>query len=78
MLNGRSINITCNSATTTSRDILETVIKAENYIENYFLCLCAIIGGDFVFLPPDFKIYKVKHINFSMHYQWKSTHIHTL
>lgn len=59
LLNGRSINITCNSMTTTSRQIFETVIKEENLVENFFLGLCALIGGDFVFLPPDLKIHKV-------------------
>lgn len=45
--------------TTTSRQIFETVIKEENLVENFFLGLCALIGGDFVFLPPDLKIHKV-------------------
>lgn len=31
----------------------------ENLAENFFLGLCALIGGDFVFLPYDLKIYKV-------------------
>lgn len=62
LLNGRSMSIYCNSATATARQVLETVIKTENYVENYFLGLCAIIGGDFVFLPPNLKIYKVRFI----------------
>lgn len=60
LLNGKSVNISCNSSTTTARQVLETVIKTENLVENFFLGLCALIGGDFVFLPPDLKIYKVR------------------
>lgn len=59
LLNGRNINITCNSITTTAKQILETVIKAENLYENFFLGLCALIGGDFVFLPTELKVSKV-------------------
>ena len=59
LLNGRSIRIICNSATTTSHQIFEAIIQTESYGENFFLGLCALIGGDFVFLPPDLKIYKV-------------------
>lgn len=61
LLNGRSINITCNSTSTTARQVFDAVIHIENLVENYFLGLCALIGGDFVFLPPDLKIYKVKY-----------------
>lgn len=59
LLNGRSARIACNSLTTTAQQIFETVIRAEGFAENFFLGLCALIGGDFVFLPPDLKIYKV-------------------
>ncbi|KAG4070549.1 hypothetical protein HA402_001215 [Bradysia odoriphaga] len=45
--------------TTTAQEIFETVIKCENFVENFFLGICALIGGDFVFLPPDLKIHKV-------------------
>lgn len=59
LLNGRSINISCNTTTTTAAQILETIVQAENLAENFFLGLCALIGGDFVFLPADMKIHKV-------------------
>lgn len=59
LLNGRNINITCNSISTTAKQILDTVIKAENLYENFFLGLCALIGGDFVFLPTELKVSKV-------------------
>jgi tyrosine-protein phosphatase non-receptor type 13 len=39
--------------------IFETIIKSEQIQENYILGICALIGGDFVFLPRDLKIYKV-------------------
>lgn len=35
------------------------MIKTENIIENFFLGLCVLIGGDFIFIPNDLKIYKV-------------------
>lgn len=59
LLNGKSIKITCNPAAATAQEIFETVIKCENFVENFFLGICALIGGDFVFLPPDLKIHKV-------------------
>lgn len=62
LLNGRSINISCNTATTTAVQILEAVVRAENLADNFFLGLCALIGGDFVFLPADMKIHKVRLI----------------
>ena len=39
--------------------VFETIIKSEQIAENYILGLCALIGGDFVFLPKELKIYKV-------------------
>jgi tyrosine-protein phosphatase non-receptor type 13 len=39
--------------------VFEKIIKTEQIAENYILGLCALIGGDFVFLPQDLKIYKV-------------------
>ncbi|KAJ6638105.1 Tyrosine-protein phosphatase non-receptor type 13 [Pseudolycoriella hygida] len=59
LLNGKSIKITCNPATATAQEIFETVVKCENFTENFFLGICALNGGDFVFLPPDLKIHKV-------------------
>jgi len=59
LLNGHRLDITCNPTTTTAKQIFECVINSENYIENFFLGLCALIGGDFIFLPHDLKIYKV-------------------
>lgn len=55
------MNITCDSTSTTVLQVLEAVVKAENFVENFFLGLCALIGGDLVFLPHDLKIYKVKN-----------------
>ena len=59
LLNGESLYISCNSMSTTAQQIFEAVLKSENYVENYFLGLCVLIGGDFVFIPGDLKIYKV-------------------
>lgn len=59
LLNGRNYNLICNPLASTTRIVFESIIKAEQIQENYILGICALIGGDFVFLPPDLKIYKV-------------------
>ncbi|KFB41968.1 AGAP013042-PA-like protein [Anopheles sinensis] len=59
LLNGTKVNVTCNPTTTLARHIFEAILRLENLTENFFLGLCALIGGDFVFLPADLKIYKV-------------------
>ncbi|XP_053668060.1 uncharacterized protein LOC128718460 [Anopheles marshallii] len=59
LLNGTKVNVTCNPTTTLARHIFEAILRQEGLGENFFLGLCALIGGDFVFLPLDLKIYKV-------------------
>lgn len=59
LLNGCNYNITCNPLSTNTRMVFEAIIKSEQVTENYILGICALIGGDFVFLPMDLKIYKV-------------------
>uniref|UniRef100_A0A182PLK2 FERM domain-containing protein n=1 Tax=Anopheles epiroticus TaxID=199890 RepID=A0A182PLK2_9DIPT len=59
LLNGTKVNVTCNPTTTLARHIFEAILRLECLGENFFLGLCALIGGDFVFLPLDLKIYKV-------------------
>ncbi|XP_050073783.1 uncharacterized protein LOC126561562 [Anopheles maculipalpis] len=59
LLNGTKVNVTCNPTTTLARHIFEAILRLEGLGENFFLGLCALIGGDFVFLPLDLKIYKV-------------------
>ncbi|XP_055676578.1 uncharacterized protein LOC129785936 [Lutzomyia longipalpis] len=59
LLNGHIIQILCNPVTTTTHDVFQAVMESEDCGENFFLGICALIGGDFVFLPLDLKIYKV-------------------
>lgn len=59
LLNGRTIQVLANAATINTRQVLEGVFQSESYDENYFLGLCVIIGGDFIFLPMDLKLHKV-------------------
>ncbi|XP_059612240.1 uncharacterized protein LOC132258783 isoform X2 [Phlebotomus argentipes] len=59
LLNGHIIHIVCNPVTTTTYDIFQVIMESENCTENFFLGICALIGGDFVFLPLDLKVYKV-------------------
>lgn len=59
LLNGRNYNIVCSPLSTNTRAVLEAIVKSERISENYILGICALVGGDFVFLPSDLKIYKV-------------------
>lgn len=59
LLNGKRINILCNPISTTTKQVFEAIVRQENLLENYFLGICALVGGDFVFVPMDLKIYKV-------------------
>lgn len=59
LLNGKVYDIICDSISTTALKIFEAIIRTEQTHENYIFGLCALIGGDFVFLPADLKIYKV-------------------
>ncbi|XP_055524142.1 uncharacterized protein LOC129717898 isoform X2 [Wyeomyia smithii] len=59
MLNGSKVNVICNPTSTVARQVFEAILRMEHLTENFFLGLCALIGGDFVFLPHDLKIYKV-------------------
>lgn len=59
LLNGRTLRIGCHALRTQARDIYETVLRTEAIAENFFLGLCALIGGDFVFLPDMVRVYKV-------------------
>lgn len=59
LLNGETIKVLCNAGQATVLQIFEAVIRSENLYENYFMGLCALIGGDFVFLPSCLKVYKV-------------------
>lgn len=51
--------IVCNPLLADTRSVFEAIVKSEQISENYILGLCALIGGDFVFLPMDLKVYKV-------------------
>nr|XP_029710298.1 uncharacterized protein LOC109397654 [Aedes albopictus] len=59
LLNGTKVNVICNPTTTVAKQVFEAILKLEKLSENFFLGLCALIGGDFVFLPHDLKVYKV-------------------
>uniref|UniRef100_A0A1B0CI30 GDPGP1-like N-terminal domain-containing protein n=1 Tax=Lutzomyia longipalpis TaxID=7200 RepID=A0A1B0CI30_LUTLO len=64
LLNGHIIQILCNPVTTTTHDVFQAVMESEDCGENFFLGICALIGGDFVFLPLDLKIYKMKYMEY--------------
>lgn len=59
LLNGKVYDIICDSISTTALKLFNALIHSEQIHENYVLGLCALIGGDFIFLPLDLKIYKV-------------------
>lgn len=60
-LNGYNYRIRCD-ATAKISQILEQILINEQLEENFFLGLCALIGGDFVFLPSKMKVLKVGNI----------------
>jgi tyrosine-protein phosphatase non-receptor type 13 protein len=59
LLNGKVYDIICDSISTTALKLFNAIIRSEQIHENYILGLCALIGGDFIFLPMDLKVYKV-------------------
>ncbi|XP_052859797.1 uncharacterized protein LOC128267042 [Anopheles cruzii] len=59
LLNGTKVNVKCDPRTTIAKHIFEAIVRLEQLRENYFLGLFSLLGGDFVHLPADFKIYKV-------------------
>nr|CAD7198666.1 unnamed protein product [Timema douglasi] len=59
LLNGQKLDITCDPSDTTAEKLFEVIVQSEIMEENYTLGLAALLGGDFVFLPPSTKLSKI-------------------
>ncbi|CAH0720555.1 unnamed protein product, partial [Brenthis ino] len=59
LLNGQRVEVLCDPNTVTAGQIFEHLITTEKYEHNFMLGIAILIGGDFVFLPDDYKIKKV-------------------
>lgn len=59
LLNGQRVEVLCDPNTVTAGQIFEHLITSEKYEHNFMLGIAILIGGDFVFLPDDYKIKKV-------------------
>ncbi|CAG2054245.1 unnamed protein product [Timema podura] len=65
LLNGQKLDITCDPSTTTAEKLFEVIVQSETMEENYTLGLAALLGGDFVFLPPSTKLSKIASVIWS-------------
>lgn len=59
LLNGQKVEILCDPNIITSGQLFEALVHSEKYEHNFMLGIAVLIGGDFVFLPDDYKIKKV-------------------
>lgn len=59
LLNGQKYEVTCDPNIITAGQLFEALVHSEKYEHNFMLGIAILIGGDFVFLPDDYKIKKV-------------------
>ncbi|XP_041981789.1 tyrosine-protein phosphatase non-receptor type 13-like [Aricia agestis] len=59
LLNGQRTEVVCDPNFITAGQIFEGLVHSEKYEHNFMLGIAILIGGDFVFLPDDYKIKKV-------------------
>ncbi|XP_077302733.1 tyrosine-protein phosphatase non-receptor type 13-like isoform X2 [Arctopsyche grandis] len=59
LLNGQKIDVACDPATATAGEVFQAIIQSERFDHNFMLGISAVIGGDFIFLPDDYRIKKV-------------------
>ncbi|CAG4988337.1 unnamed protein product [Colias eurytheme] len=59
LLNGQKIDVLCDPNSVTVGQIFEALVHSEKYEHNFMLGIAVLIGGDFVFLPDDYKIKKI-------------------
>ncbi|CAK1550350.1 unnamed protein product [Leptosia nina] len=59
LLNGQKIEVLCDPNTITAGQLFEALIQSEKYEHNFMLGIAVLIGGDFIFLPDDYKIKKI-------------------
>lgn len=59
LLNGQKYEVTCDPNIITAGQLFEALVHSEKYEHNFMFGISILIGGDFVFLPDDYKIKKV-------------------
>ncbi|KAJ2945388.1 hypothetical protein O0L34_g191 [Tuta absoluta] len=59
LLNGQRVEVLCDPSTITAGQLFEALVQSEKYEHNFMLGIAILIGGDFVFLPDDYKVKKV-------------------
>lgn len=59
LLNGQRVEVLCDPNTITAGQLFEALVHSEKYEHNFMLGIAVLIGGDFVFLPDDYKIKKI-------------------
>ncbi|XP_075980191.1 tyrosine-protein phosphatase non-receptor type 13-like [Anticarsia gemmatalis] len=59
LLNGQKVEVLCDPHVITAGQIFEALVHSEKYEHNFMLGIAILMGGDFVFLPDDYKIKKV-------------------
>lgn len=59
LLNGQKVEVLCDPHIITAGQLFEALVHSEKYEHNFMLGIAILIGGDFVFLPDDYKIKKV-------------------
>ncbi|XP_060804892.1 tyrosine-protein phosphatase non-receptor type 13 [Amyelois transitella] len=68
LLNGQRVEVLCDPNSITAGQLFEALVHNEKYEHNFMLGIAVLIGGDFVFLPDDYKIKKVTPEN------WHKSH----
>ncbi|CAH0694425.1 unnamed protein product [Spodoptera exigua] len=59
LLNGQKVEVLCDPNVITAGQLFEALVHSEKYEHNFMLGIAVLIGGDFVFVPDDYKIKKV-------------------
>ncbi|XP_047521628.1 tyrosine-protein phosphatase non-receptor type 13-like [Pieris napi] len=59
LLNGQKVEVLCDPNTITAGQIFDALVQSEKYEHHFMLGIAILIGGDFVFLPDDYKIKKI-------------------
>lgn len=59
LLNGQRVDVLCDPNIITAGQVFEALVHSEKYEHNFMLGIAVLGGGDFVFLPDDYKIKKI-------------------
>lgn len=59
LLNGQRVEVLCDPNIITAGQLFEALVHSEKYEHNFMLGIAVLIGGDFVFLPDDYKMKKI-------------------